>query len=45
MVGVAVNVIGFPEQMVVVVAVILTEGVTELTVTVAVAVLEHPPKE
>ena len=44
-VGVAVNVIGFPEQIVVVVAVIFTEGVTEFTVTVAVAELEHPPKE
>ena len=42
-VGVAVNVIGFPEQIVVVVAVIFTEGVTELTFTLTgVLALSHP---
>ena len=44
MVGVAVKVIAFPEQIVVVVAVIATDGVTELTVTTPVPVLVHGPK-
>jgi hypothetical protein len=44
-VGAAVNVIGLPEQIVVVVAVMFTEGVVEFTVTVAIAELEHPPRE
>jgi hypothetical protein len=43
--GVALNVIGAPEQIVVVVAVILTAGVREFIVTVDVAGIEHPPKE
>jgi len=44
-VGVALNVIGLPEQMVVVVAVMLTAGVKEFTVTVDIAGIEHPAKE
>lgn len=42
---VALNVIGAPEQIVVELAEILTNGVKEFTVTVDVAELEHPPKE
>ena len=44
MVAVAVKVIGVPEHIVVVVAVIATDGVTEVTVTTPVAVLLHDPK-
>ena len=44
MVGVAVNVIDPPEQIDVVVAVILTVGVMAFTVTVPDPVFEHPPK-
>ena len=44
MVGVAVNVILPPEQIDVVVAVILIAGVTAFTVTVPDPVVEHPPK-
>ena len=43
MVGVAIKVIGFPEQIVVVLAVMLISGVTLLTVTLtAVLALSHP---
>jgi len=42
---VAANVIGSPEQIVVEVAEILTEGVREFIVTVDAAELEHPPRE
>lgn len=41
-VGIAVNVIEPPEQIEVVLAVMATEGVTELTVTVPLPELEHP---
>ena len=44
LVGAAVKVMAFPEQIVVVVAVMVTDGVTELTVTMPVAVLVHGPK-
>ena len=44
MVGVAVKVMGFPEQIVVVVAVMDTDGATEFTVSKPVAVFEHGPK-
>jgi hypothetical protein len=44
LVAVAVKVIGFPEQIVVVVAVMTTDGVTELTVTDPVPVLLHGPR-
>ena len=44
MVGVAVKVMAFPEQIVVVVAVMATDGVTEFTVTTPVAVLVHAAK-
>ena len=39
------NVIGSPEQIVVEVAEILTDGIREFTVTVEAAELEHPPRE
>jgi hypothetical protein len=42
--GAAVKVIALPEQIVVVVAVMATDGVTELTVTTPVPVLVHGPK-
>jgi hypothetical protein len=44
LVGVAVKVIAFPEQIVVVVAVMATDGVRELTVTTPVPVLLHGPR-
>ena len=44
MAAVAVKVIALPEQIVVVVAVMVTEGVSELTVTEPVAVFVHGPK-
>jgi hypothetical protein len=44
LVGVAVKVMGFPEQIVVVVAVMATDGVTEFTVRMPVAVFVHGPK-